>query len=68
MQLTPYVCFLDDDESYVAYYTSAAFKKDDGYPFYMRRQILAAETLCDAVRGCDTYISGKLFPLSSSSV
>jgi ATP-dependent helicase IRC3 len=60
----------ENTENCFAYFTPAASKEHiaAGYPLYLtRRQILTAETLCDAVRGCDTYIGNKLFPAASSS-
>ncbi|KAF8807352.1 P-loop containing nucleoside triphosphate hydrolase protein [Phlegmacium glaucopus] len=61
------------EDHFVAYYTPAAPNTKQalaaGYsPFRPRRQILTAETLSDAVRGCDTYIETTLFPNSSISV
>lgn len=52
-----------DAENYVAHYTPAApnIKKAEYPGFRRRRQILTAETLSDAIRGCDTYIGTKLF-------
>jgi ATP-dependent helicase IRC3 len=71
IHLTPHV--LAPENYFVAYYTPAAPNTKRALaaghsPFRPRRQILTAETLDDAVRGCDTYINSTLFPNSSTAL
>ncbi|KAJ7596983.1 P-loop containing nucleoside triphosphate hydrolase protein [Mycena floridula] len=52
-------------EHYAAHFTPSAMDKGTARtlkvsPFYARRKVLTAQTLEDAVKGCDTYASKKV--------
>jgi len=71
--MPPCFLFLATEDHFIAHYTPAAPNTKKalaaGYsPYRPRRQILTAETLSDAVRGCDTYIDTTLFPNSSTAL
>ncbi|KAF8168154.1 P-loop containing nucleoside triphosphate hydrolase protein [Crassisporium funariophilum] len=56
----------ESENNFVARYTPTVLEKEmamahGGSPFKMSRQILVAEDLDRAIRGCDTYVETKLF-------
>ncbi|CAA7258701.1 unnamed protein product [Cyclocybe aegerita] len=59
--------FDEEDNRFFARYTPANFDANPGRsPYLLSRQILTAESLSEAVRGCDTYAQ-RIFPNSGTT-
>ncbi|KAL1951850.1 hypothetical protein VTO73DRAFT_999 [Trametes versicolor] len=57
----------EDGEKYQAHYTPPTMTRGTAYmlkisPFRRSKKILSAQTLAEAIRGCDTYAQSKVLP------